>query len=142
MSDLTEFQDSKLRKRVVTLIKRYPQPKEIFWCITNKEYPYSIQHIPKLPIRDRAIMAAYYVSAGRGAEVVGGHAYTRSLPSNFIDGKLCCVVCNTKLEGTKQKFCSKECRMEIHTHRNATVLPKSHHGLLIENLELTRIKSL
>lgn len=134
---ITDVQDSTLSKRVVTLIKRYPQPKEIFLSITSKELDYSIQYKPKLPIRDRAIMAAYYASAGRGAEVCGGHAFTRSIPTRLnSEGKKLCVVCGQLLAGGQRKFCRKECRLEIHTKTKPTILPDDHLGILIENIEI------
>lgn len=132
---LIEKQDSNLRKRVVHLIKNYPQPKEIFELINRKEYPYkSIASRPDLPVRDRAIMAMYYASAGRGAEVVGGKAYERSLPAVIVDGKYYCVVCQKELTGSQRKFCGKEHRKQIHTISPPKVLNRFHNGILAENI--------
>ena len=135
--------DSTLLKRVVHLINSYPQPKNIFEAITSKEHEYAFWNVPELPIRDRAIMATYYASAGRGAEVCGGRTYMRSLPTIWNeDKKRLCVVCNKILEGTQRKFCSKECRNVIHSGQpdkdgnkhQPIVLEEDCQGILIENM--------
>lgn len=137
MKNIIDIQESNLQKRVVTLIKRYPQPKEIFEAITSKEYPYSIQYLPEYPMRDRAMMALYFASAGRGAEVVRGSTWTRSLPSKVNEkGENLCVVCGAVLHKPQRKFCSEEHRKEIHTHKKAVMLEEKHPGILIENVNI------
>jgi predicted nucleic acid-binding Zn ribbon protein len=141
--DLTEIQDGILKKRVVKLIIRYPEPKQIFQAITQKQHQYTPDFLPAYPIRDRAIMALYYASAGRGSEVVPGHAFTRSLPTKLnSEGKHLCVVCNKPLEGYQRKFCSEPCRLEVHTHRSATILEEMHLGILAENVTVDENKIL
>ncbi len=138
LSSVLDLQDGNRQKRVVTQIKNYPRPNIIFNAITSKEVEYSKQYRPEYNIRDRALMALYFASAGRGAEVCGGHSFTRSLPSQFnSDGKLVCIICGNRLAGNQRKFCGKECRAEIHTHKNATRLETDHLGILIENIEFT-----
>jgi hypothetical protein len=135
MSAILDEQESTLRKRVVTQIRKYPEPKLIYQAITAKEYEYPPQYKPEYPIRDRAIMASYYASAGRGAEVCGGKHFTRSQPAKENEqGQSVCIVCEKILKNYQRKFCGKECRLVIHSHKTATVLPNDHQGLLIENI--------
>lgn len=125
-------------KRVVTQIKNYPRPSIIFQAITQKEIEYSQQYRPEYNIRDRALMALYYASAGRASEVCGGHRFSRSVPAQKDgEGKLICVVCGNKLAGNQRKFCSKPCREKIHSKSTATKLTDDHQGILIENVEVT-----
>jgi hypothetical protein len=127
-----EKQDSNFKKphRVVTLIKRYPQPKEIFEGITQSELPYTKESVPEKPIRDRAIMAFYFASAGRGAEVCGGRRYTRGVVAEKdLEGNSLCVICGKVLApGAQRKFCCKEHRNQIIAHP----LQSRHTGLLAE----------
>jgi hypothetical protein len=129
--------NAKTQKRVVTLIKNYPTPKEIFQLITHKEHNYSPSYQPEYPVRDRAIMAFYFASAGRGSEVVEGPAFSRDIePKKNEDGDLLCVVCGKKLSGNQRKFCSREHRREVHS-MTPNRLMKGHPGLLAENISVT-----
>lgn len=139
-----DIQDSGLSKRVVKLIKKYPQPKHIYWLITAKEYPYSLAYCPECPIRDRAMLSLYYASAGRGVEVVGGPRWVRSQPEKKdVKGNRLCIVCNKKLYGSQRKFCSRECREIVHVHNPPKKLKDNkaqnleHSGIQIENMKFT-----
>lgn len=70
-----EQQDSNLTRRVVHLIKRHPQPKEIYQLITSKEVRYSPADQEANSCRDRGLMSMAFVSAGRISEITGGPVY-------------------------------------------------------------------
>ena len=132
MTNIKDVQDSNLHKRVVTLIKQYPQPKEIYQAITTKQYPYSPTYQSTLTVRDRALMAFYYASAGRGAEVCGGAKYSRGVTAQKDNkGKNICVICGTELAGNQRKFCCKEHRHQI---KSAPLPGECHLGILAENV--------
>ena len=75
MQSYRDIQESSMPKRVVTLIKRYLQPGEMFSAITNREWEYSVENQKEFAVRDRAMMALSFCSAGRISEVVGGPIY-------------------------------------------------------------------
>jgi hypothetical protein len=75
--DITDRQDTNLEKRVVTAITKYPQPREIFQAITNKEWAYSIDNQESYACRDRAMISLCEGTAGRISEVVGGPKFQR-----------------------------------------------------------------
>ncbi len=146
-TSITDTQTNNLKKRVVRLITDYPTPKEVFEVITAKELDYIFENKPLFPIRDRAILALYYASAGRGAEVCGGKRYERKVEEiKDNKGVYHCVVCNKALSGNQRKFCSKEHR--YHDAKQAALdgyekivksfkIPNADHfGILAEHVKV------
>ena len=144
---ITDTQSSNLKKRVVKLIKDYPTPREIFEVITAKELPYAPPNTHVFPIRDRAILALYFASAGRGAEVCGGRRYARGIEEIKDDnGVFHCVVCNKALAGNQRKFCCKAHRYHDAEQakkdgyptivKSFVVKGADHYGILVENIKI------
>lgn len=61
-----------MRRRVVTQIRDYLSPRQMFKLIHRKEWPYSVFRQKEYACRDRAMMSTCFVSAGRISAIVGG----------------------------------------------------------------------
>jgi len=69
-----------MKRRVVSQISEYHDPKAIYTLITHKTWPYS-PLFSDYAIRDRAMMSLTYGSGGRITAVVGGPKYAGSWPN-------------------------------------------------------------
>lgn len=144
MQTIKDVQISGLSKRVVTLIRSFYHPQDIYNTITTKTYPYGKINFENYKVRDQAMLSLYFGSAGRGVEVVGGPRFKRSRPEERNEeNKRVCIVCGNLLYGSQRKFCSRECREDIHTHKPPEYLTDEegnlleHPGILIENMNWT-----
>lgn len=81
-----------LKRRVVSQISEYLEPRQIFALITEQEWAYSPNLQKAYACRDRGMMSCVYCSGGRISPVVGGDRFQR------IEGKAVKV---GKYEGLK-----------------------------------------
>ena len=119
---MTEKQNSTLHKRVVSLIRNYPPPKEIYQLITQKENEYIPQNQTALARRDRALLAMHYTDAGRGAEITGGNRYRWDGTYGEIIGK--------KIDRKTKQVIDKYQGKSFSTGQK-------HQGLLMDNIKVT-----
>lgn len=65
-----------MNRRTVSTITKYLEPKQIFQLITSKSWEYAPTEMKLYyECRDRAFMAASFVSAGRVTAILGGNRY-------------------------------------------------------------------
>lgn len=83
------LQKGQLKRRVVSQITEYYEPKQIFSLITQREWDYTPQYQKEYGCRDRALMSLAFCSGGRITAIVGGPKYERQKGS---DGKSIAII--------------------------------------------------
>jgi len=118
-----------LYRRSVHLINQYLEPRDIYKLIVSKSWDYSEPYVDEYVLRDRAMMAMVYCSAGRIAEVVGGPAF--KLSPRY------CKICGEELTRNvleKKPVFSCPTHGEQSEYNRKAVKVGNHPGLRVENI--------
>lgn len=129
-----------MRRRTVSTITVYPEPKTIYKMITQKHWDYATfenthqKHIS----RDRCLMACGLVSAGRITAIIGGPRY-KVLNDCSCGGK----VKRTRSEDEKDELrwicesCKKDYGRRKPEDLGELIIDGEHSGLQKKNFEIT-----
>lgn len=128
-----------MRRRTVSTITAYPEPKQIYKMITCKHWDYAHfeETYQKYVSRDRCLMACGLVSAGRITAIIGGPKYR-------IDNKCSCGGLLERLRSDKENEfhwicyrCKKDYGRLKPKDVGELVVDGEHSGLQKKNFEIS-----